>query len=285
NPKNAVAGVATFSNLTVHKVGTAYKLTASSGTLTPADSSLFNITHGAATQRSEERRVGKAYRAEDTLSEAVTVQDAYGNTVSTCSPATASIWLGHLGGVPTAALARTNPKNAVAGVATFSNLTVHKVGTAYKLTASSGTLTPADSSLFNITHGAATQLKFTTNPSATYTADDTITVAVRSEEPTSELQSRGPAATAPMSVTPSAGDRTSTLARTHPTNALALLPYTTLFRSHKVGTAYKLTASSGTLTPADSSLFNITHGAATQLKFTTNPSATYTADDTITVAV
>src|SRR5207247_1999325 len=140
---------------------------------------------------------------------------------STGPAATASISLALRAGERRAGQGGTNPKNAVAGVATFSNLTVHKVGTAYKLTASSGTLTPADSSLFNITHGAATQLKFTTNPSATYTADDTITVAVTVQDAYGNTVSTGPAATASISLALSGGDPTATLGATNPKNAAA----------------------------------------------------------------
>src|SRR5437867_873181 len=91
----------------------------------------------------------------------LTSEGAYGNTVSTGPAATASISLALSLEDPPATLGLPSSPTRRSSDLTFSNLTVHKVGTAYKLTASSGTLTPADSSLFNITHGAATQLKFT----------------------------------------------------------------------------------------------------------------------------
>src|SRR5205807_4267156 len=57
----AVAGVATFSGLSVDKVGTGYTLTAAATGLTTGSSTVFNVTPGAA--RSEERRVGKECRS------------------------------------------------------------------------------------------------------------------------------------------------------------------------------------------------------------------------------
>src|SRR5205809_8041717 len=99
---------------------------------------------------------------------------------------------------------------------TSANLPYTTLFRSYKLTASSGTLTPADSSLFNITHGAATQLKFTTNPSATYTADDTITVAVTEIGRASCRERVGPAVSASTLITDAGGDPTETLVRSDP---------------------------------------------------------------------
>src|SRR5260370_19492813 len=74
------------------------------------------------------------------------------------------------GGSAGASLGGTTPVSAVAGVATFADLNVHTVGSAYKLTAAASglpALTSADSSLFDITPGAATHLAFSTHPTST----------------------------------------------------------------------------------------------------------------------
>src|SRR5439155_19447124 len=64
------------------------------------------------------------------------------------------------------------------GVASFSTLTLDKTGTGYALTATAIGLTPATSSGFSITAGAATQLVFGTEPGTTV-ANRQITPAVK----------------------------------------------------------------------------------------------------------
>src|SRR3989454_12774176 len=60
-----------------------------------------------------------------------------------------------LGANPTGAtLAGVGPVAAVAGVATFSNLSVDRAGTAYTLVASASGLSPATSAAFNVAAGA-----------------------------------------------------------------------------------------------------------------------------------
>jgi len=67
---------------------------------------------------------------------------------------------------------------AVAGVASFANLSIDKSGTGYTLTASATGSAAATSGAFNITPGTATQLVYTVQPTTT-TAGATITPAVQ----------------------------------------------------------------------------------------------------------
>jgi hypothetical protein len=152
---DAVGGVATFADLAVRKVGTGNKLTAGSGSLTTDDTDLFAITHGAATKLVVTTDPNGTYTADaNNIAITVTVQDAWSNTVTTGAASTASVSLALSGGSVGAVLLGTNPKSASNGVVTFDNLSVRKVGTAYKLTASSGTLATDDTTTFNITPGA-----------------------------------------------------------------------------------------------------------------------------------
>src|SRR5207249_3849569 len=64
-------------------------------------------------------------------------------------------------------LSGTTTVAAVAGVATFPGLSIKRVGTGYTLTANSGSLSGTNSTPFNITAGAATQLSFSVHPSNT----------------------------------------------------------------------------------------------------------------------
>ena len=97
----------------------------------------------------------------------VQVEDAGGNLVTT---STASITIA-IGTNPSGgALSGTLTHAAVAGVATFSGVSINKAGTAYTLTATSSGLTSATSTAFNVTVGAAAKLAFGTQPSATAAA-------------------------------------------------------------------------------------------------------------------
>jgi hypothetical protein len=80
----------------------------------------------------------------------VTARDAFGNTATTFTGAvTVSITPGT--GTVLAVLSGTNPVNAVAGVATFSNLSINLTGLQYKLNAAASGLTGATSNAFDIT--------------------------------------------------------------------------------------------------------------------------------------
>src|SRR5207253_7021488 len=203
----AANGVASFSPLTLDKTGTSYALTATAAGLNQATSSGFNITPGAATQLVFGTQPSTTV-ANRQISPAVKVRalDAFGNVATGFSDAVA-IALGSNPGGST--LSGTTPVAAVSGVATFF-VSLNKAGTGYTLTASAGGFAPVTSTAFDITPGTATQLAFTVQPSNTV-AGAVISPAVqvtaldpagnpvpgftgsvtRSEEHTSELQSRG----------------------------------------------------------------------------------------------
>ena len=67
-------------------------------------------------------------------------------------------------------LSGTLTVSAVSGEATFSNISVNKVGTGYTLDATASGLTLATSTSFDITVGAASQLAYSIEPSNTAAA-------------------------------------------------------------------------------------------------------------------
>src|SRR5262249_15928781 len=152
----AVGGVATFSNLSIDKVGTGYKLAASDGSLGGATSTGFNITPAAADH------LGFGVQPTTTvagvaISPAVTVRvlDQFDNLVtSATSNVTVAIGTNAGGGT----LSGTLTLAAAGGVATFSNLSIDKTGTGYTLTAADGSLGAATSGAFNTTPPAAHHL-------------------------------------------------------------------------------------------------------------------------------
>src|SRR2546430_4098836 len=103
----------------------------------------------------------------------VTAQDAQGNTATGF---TGNITVAIGTNPSTGTLAGTKVVAAVAGVATFSGLSIDKVGTGYTLTATgAGTAT---STAFNIIPGTATALVFSVQPTTT-PAGAAITPAVQ----------------------------------------------------------------------------------------------------------
>ncbi|MGD0094732.1 MAG: IPT/TIG domain-containing protein, partial [Planctomycetota bacterium] len=159
------SGVATFSNLSIDTAGVAFTLTASSGSLTPATSTPFDIQYELAFTA----QPGNATSVTPISAVQVAVQDAKGNTISAASnPITLSIGPNSPGN---GTLSGTLTEPAVNGVATFNNLGINKVGTGYTLAASAagvinGTgIQGGISQPFNILPGPASQLAFVTQPS------------------------------------------------------------------------------------------------------------------------
>jgi hypothetical protein len=85
---------------------------------------------------------------------AVALRDQFGN--ATASSAAVTIALGSNPGGAT--LSGTKTINAVGGTATFSNLSIDKVGAGYTLSAAAAGIPAATSGTFNVSAGAATQL-------------------------------------------------------------------------------------------------------------------------------
>ncbi|MEY2568683.1 MAG: hypothetical protein QOE35_3212, partial [Actinomycetota bacterium] len=287
--KAAVGGVATFTGLSVRTVGIGYTLTAAeTGTpyLTDATSSAFNITPGAADHLAFTTQPSASYSADDTITVVVSVQDAFNNTVTSGPNAARTIGLTLGGGSVGATLGGTASKAAVGGVATFNDLNVHKVGSGYTLTAAeTGTpeLTNATSSAFNITPAAAHHLAFGVQPTNT-TAGQAISPAVTVrilDQFDNLVTTNTDNITVAIGTNPGGG----TLSGTKTVAAVGGVGTFSTLSIEKTGTGYTLTATSGSLTGATSSAFNITPAAAHHLAFTTQPSASYSADDTITVVV
>ena len=118
----AVAGVATFSNLTLNRSGEAFKLKATSGALRTATSTAFNIpTRLVFTDQPVSTQPNTVMTAVE-----VTIQDPGGNVDPNY---TGNVTLTLFATSGSGVLSGTTTKAAVAGVATFSDLQVSSVGT------------------------------------------------------------------------------------------------------------------------------------------------------------
>src|SRR5207253_133629 len=240
-----------------------YTLGVSSGGLT-GTSAGFNIASGGATQLVFAQQPSTTTAgAAITPAVQITAQDGNGNTAT-----------GFTGNITVAI--GTNPSSgtlfgtktvaAVAGVATFSGLSIDKVGTSYTLTATGAGSTT--SAAFNITAGSATQLVFNVQPSTT-TAGAAITPA---GEDTAQ-EGNGKTATGftgNSTVAHGTNPSSGTLAGTLPSLHDALPVSFSGLSIDKVGTSYTLTATGAGSTT--SAAFNITAGTATQLVFSVQPS-------------
>ncbi|MET0401289.1 MAG: Ig-like domain-containing protein, partial [Cystobacter sp.] len=139
----AVNGVARFTTVSLEKAGTGYTLVASAAGMAPATSASFDIVPAAAktlafTKQPSTRGTGQAFAVD------VTLTDAFGNPTPVTAPQVAlTVNKGTLVGTTTVA--------PVAGVASFSGLSITEVGSGYVLTAAAEGLTSATSTAFDIT--------------------------------------------------------------------------------------------------------------------------------------
>ena len=267
---SAVNGVATFSNLSINKVGTGYTLAASATGLTAAASTAFNVTAGTASKLVfGVQPSNTAAGASITPAVTVTVEDTSGNTVTT---ATNSVTVAIGSNPGSGSLSGTTTVAAVNGVATFSNLSINDAGTGYTLAASATGLTSATSTAFNVTAGTAAKLAFSVQPSNTV-AGASITPAVTV---TIEDTNGNAVTTATNSVTVAIGTNpgSGSLSGTATVAAVNGVATFSNLSINKAGTGYTLGAAATGLTSAASAAFNITAGTAAKLAFVTQPSNT-----------
>ncbi|MGE3857126.1 MAG: hypothetical protein AB7G21_09245 [Dehalococcoidia bacterium] len=268
----AVAGVATFTDLKIDRTGTGYVLVFASSGLTSVESAAFNVTAGApATVEVTTPPAGAVTGgAVFTTQPVVRLLDAGGNVAS---GATNAVTLAIKPGTGTggASLLGTNPVNAVAGVATFTDLRINRPGTGYVLVASVGGLTDAESAAFNVTQGAAASLNVTTPPAgatagSAFTTQPVVQVldgdgnVVTGSAASVQAVIRGGTGTFGASLS---GTTTATAS-----NGVATFANLAINRS---GTGYQLTFYTGGLS-AHSAAFNVAAGVASKLVIARQPS-------------
>ncbi len=154
----AVGGKATFPAVSLNYAAAGYQLTATSSGLMSATSNSFDIGAGAATRLNfavhpPDGRIGVAL----TPSVEVEAWDAQGNRAT----AFAGVVTLTLGSNPGGATLTGGTATAALGRATFSALTLDKLGVGYALSATAPSLVGASSAVFNITAGPPTALVVT----------------------------------------------------------------------------------------------------------------------------
>ena len=266
----AVNGVASFGDLSANKTGTSYWLTATATGLSRATSSVFGITPGTATQLVFGTQPGTTV-ANRLITPAVKVRalDAFGNLATGFTDAVGIALGSNPGG---ATLSGTTPVAAVAGVATFFDLSLNRTGTGYTLTASATGFTTVTSTAFDIIPGTATQLAFTVQPTTTVAgAAISPAVQVTALDPAGNLV---PGFTGSITVALGNNPGGSTLGGTATVPASGGVASFSTLTLDKTAPGYRLTASATGLSTATSASFNIIAGGATQLVFGTEPGTT-----------
>jgi len=282
----AVAGVATFGNLTIDKVGTGYTLSGTATGLTGATSSAFAVNVGAPAKLAftvQPSTVTSGAAIAPAVQ--VTVQDGQGNTVPT---ATNSVTLAITSGTGTtgATLGGTLTQAAVAGLATFSNLTIDKAGTGYTLSATATGLAGSASSAFAVNFGAASKLAFTVQPSAVV-AGVAIAPAVRVSVQDAQGNTVTSASTGvTVAITSGTGTAGATLGGTLTQAAASGVATFNNLTVDKAGSGYTLTASGSGVSSTASSGFNTTPAAASVAVSTvTASSATVASGSGVTLTL
>jgi len=274
NPQSVSSGVAGFAGCSIDKAGADYTLTAADGSLTSALSSALNVTVGPAAKLAFTTEPGNGTGGSALGTQpAVTVQDAGGNTVTTDGSAVTLSIRGGTGTTGAALTCTSNPLGATSGVAGFSGCAIDKAGTGYQLHASDGVLSQADSTTFNVTVGPAAKLAFTTEPSSGTGGTALGTQPVVTVQDAGGNTVTTDTSNVTLSITSGTGTPGAALSCT--TNPLAASSGVAGFSGcsvDKAGTSYKLHASDGSLTLADSTPFDISVGAAAKLGFVQQPS-------------
>lgn len=171
---SAVNGVATFAGLKIDQAGFGDELFVSAGALSGVFTDSFDVDPAAAT------RLVVAAPSGDLLpggvfSLDVFAVDPFGNIDPNFSGDIALVLANNPSG---AALGGTSPVTADTGVASFTDLTLDKLGTGYTLQATSSGLTAGTSPAFNVTD----QLVVTTQPPGTVTAGNGFGFVVKIED-------------------------------------------------------------------------------------------------------
>jgi hypothetical protein len=263
----AVAGLATFSTLTVSNGGTGYTLVASATGLTPATSAAFNVTGGVPTKLAFITQPSTtAAGAAIAPAVRVAVQDVNGTTV----PSAATRVTLALGTNPAAdTLSGTLAASAVNGVVTFSDLTLRHVASGVTLVASAASLASATSTTFNVQPGGATRLAFTVQPASTVAGaviSPAVQVAIQDANGNTVTS-----ATGNVSLTLATNPGETTLGGTTTVAAVAGIARFSSLTLDRVASGYTLLATATGLTNAVSQPFNVLVGTPVRLAFLSSP--------------
>ena len=279
NTGSAVAGVATFTGLTLAALAGSYSLVATAQGYPTVASSSFAISTGAASQLVFTQQPSDTPSGGTMSPVTVTVEDSGGNVAASTANITLALKTG------TWLVVTDNTQVAVNGVATFNTLAITAVAGNYTLKATATNLTTAFSDQFALSAGVASKLVFKQQPtSATSGAVITPLVTVAAEDAAGNLATTyDNTHTISLTLKTGSGNLTGTLQS--PTGGLST--FSQLALTATAGSGFSLIAADldGALAPATSTTFSISSGVATKVVFTSQPPATVQAGVAMSPAV
>lgn len=281
---NALNGVASFSDLSVDRVGNYTATAGANGFAATATSSAFSISSPAVNSVTGDlafttQPVNTAELAVIAPSVVVQLRNSSGAVITTATDAV-TISVGNNPG--TATLSGNRTVNAVAGVATFPGLVLNAAGNGVTLVATANTYTTATSNPFNVTASAARRLTVIAQPPTSNEAT-AFGLQVRVEDSTGAAV----LAATPVTIQLAGNPGGSVLGGTLTVNSSAATGVATFanLTLNKAGAGYQLRAVSGLLTPTLSAGFTIMPTTADSLFVTANPPATITEGTAFAVQV
>ncbi|MHC5540385.1 hypothetical protein ACYOEI_19360, partial [Singulisphaera rosea] len=209
----AVDGVATFTGLTLDKSG-GYQLKATAADLSMAYSTSFAV-NPAATQLAITTQPPSSVKSGDPFSMTVTAKDASGNVDPNFSGV---IWVSLATNPGNGMLSGTLSVQAVNGVATFTDLSLNKPASGYKLNVFvySLPIPPVNSAAITVTP-SATQLRIATQPPSSVKTGQTFSLVVNATDANGNVD---PGYSGPMTLSLAANPGNGMLSGTLTVNAV-----------------------------------------------------------------
>jgi hypothetical protein len=277
-------GLATFNNLVTNAAGSNYSLTAASSGLGTVNSIAFTVNPAAENKLVITTQPAASIAAGATITVGVTVEDQFGNPITTGN--TGSTDSLHVALSSGSFASGTTTLTAGNGVANFNNLKITAPGT-YMITATdatTGTVTQVTTISFTVNPAAENKLAITTQPAASITAGGTVSVGVTVEDQFGNPITTGnTGSTDSLHVALSSGSFASGTTTLTATNGFAS------FSGLQITAAgtYTITATdatTGTVTQAMTNSFTVNPAAENKLVITAQP-ASFTAGGSAALGV
>jgi hypothetical protein len=267
----AIEGVAEFTNLTIAKAGVAYRLNATASNISGGrNTNTFSVTAGAPAKLTIQGPPS-VQSLVSSPSIQVTVLDAASNHVTT---ATTAVTLTLTSGTGTvgATIGGTLTKDAVGGIANFTDIIIDKAGTGYTITPIATGLTSIASGPFAVTPGATSKLVFIAQPTSVVAGvtinDPGFQVGLQDAAGNNVNDNRS----ITVAIAPGSGAAGATLGGSKTGGGAGGVTFNGL-TIDKAATNYALVASSASLTSATSAPFSVTPGLVSKLAFLVQPSS------------
>ncbi len=264
-----VGGVASFTSLSISELGSGYTLQATSGSLTSPASTPIMVTPTPAVSLSVTAQPPSNVTVAQGFGFQVTALDQFGNPDPDFNGSVSVA----LASGPTLTLHGTPTVTAVAGVATFTGLTVDVVGSGYTLAVSSTGLPGVTTNSFAALPGNATQLVITTEPKSTVAAGSQFGFVVAAEDQFNNLAT---GFNGNETITVESGPSGGALSGTVGANATNGIANVTGLILTKAGT-YTLQVSSPNLTSVITTSVTVTPLAASQFIVSSEPPSSVVA--------